>query len=193
MAKVHVANASPQIHEFHYRIPEILKRRTLTILPFRQVVLPDDMNVEQISAVVAQHEQYGFVSADDVKNGKARKAHTRLCYSIDKPISSMVIDALYRNNYTILDAQGKEIRKTMAVMANSAVQNTLEAERRNGLDANVAGFNITLQEEDQIGKSGEELSSGPLAEGYIVADENSMEHPPVRPRDRKGSSRARIQ
>jgi len=182
MSKVYVANASPQNHEFQYRIPEVNKTRKITIPQMKQVVLPDDMSAEQISAVVSQHEVYGFVSSDDVKNGKTRKSHTRLVYSIDRPVSSLIIDALYQNNYKILDASGKDTRKTMAIAANNAVLQKLEEERQqSGIEADVSGFQITIQEEDQVSVRGEPLSSEQMAEGYIVQDNEAPVQNTVRP------------
>lgn len=179
MTIMFVANASPQVHEFYYRIPEEHKTRKLTIQPFGQIKLSDDMNQEQISAVIHQHEPYGFVSSNDVKSGKTRKAHTRLCYSFGQPVSQLIIDALYQNNYRILDDQGKELRQSMAVVGNSALTSEVNKARQNGLEAGTHNFEMTIQEEDDSG-SREGTSIGVLSEGYRVAQDPNTPTVPVK-------------
>lgn len=164
--KMYVANASIQRHEFIYRIPEQRKERRLTIEPMSQVRLADDLNQGQIDDIVEQHEKYGFVPVEEVKSVKKR--FTRLCYSIDKPISSFHIELLSRTNISTLDDFGKEMRKQTAIASNEAVSKVLADQReQQGLEADVNNFEMTIQEEEPSGGY-DRPTSEVIAEGFKV-------------------------
>ena len=169
--RMYVANASAQFHTFAYRIPEVPQMRQLTIQPMRQIVLPDDMSKPQLDAVIEQHSRYGFASVEDVKSGTVKKRYTKLVYSIGSPVSGPIIDMLFHSNHGVLDAQGREIRKETAIVANQAIQKQLEAERENGLEADIKDIEITLQEEEQPGGGYDRPTAQAIAEGYRVVNE----------------------
>jgi hypothetical protein len=147
--KVYVANASPQRHEFIYRMAEQKRERRQPIEPMSQILLSDDFTQGQIDDLIAQSDKYGFPSVADIRNGAPRKRFTRLCYSIDAPISSLMIDALLRSNVAALDEFGKELREETAVASNQAVLRELDLQKRaSGLEANVRQFEQTVQEEE---------------------------------------------
>ena len=167
MTFMFVANASIQIHEFIYRIPEQKKERRITIQPMSQQRLPDDMGPDDIAAVVSQHEIYGFISVQDVKNGSTRKKTTRLCYNVGASVPAHVIEAVFRQNINVMDEDGRKQRELSAIRSNTAVVNALEEQKRQGLEADVKNFEITVQEEEPRGGY-DRPDSEVIAEGYRV-------------------------
>ena len=181
--KMYVANASAQDHLFIYRIPEEARQRQLPIRRGSQIPLPDDLNQEQINAIVEQHERYGFVSTADVKSNNVKRHFTRLVYSIGQPVAGMYIEALLNSNHGVLDAQGKEIRRTTAIAANAAIAQELQKEREmNNLEADVGAVDITIQEEEPRGGY-DRPSAQIIAEGFKVeASTQPQSHKPGRRR-----------
>lgn len=175
-----VGNASAQFHQFTYRIPEVDKTRFLTIPPMKQVRLADDLNQQQIDSIVEQHGPFGFASIEDVKRGAVKKQYTKLVYSVGTPIAAPIIEALFHSNHGILDAQGRQIRRETAVVANDAIQRQLQAEREKGLEADVAAIDITIQEEEQPSGGYDRPSSQVISEGFRVASEEAAA--PVAPK-----------
>ena len=173
MSKMYVANASIQRHEFIYRIPEQQKQRRLTIEPMSQVKLADDLNPEQIQSIIEQHEHYGFASTAEIKSGTVKKNFTRLCYSVDQPVSSILIEALSRSNIAVLDATGRALRQQAAIASNEAVVRQLDNQRHEGLEADVGKFEMTVQEEEPRGGY-DRPTSDIVAEGFRV---NNAETP----------------
>ena len=178
MARMYVANASIQRHQFTYRIPEQSKQRTQTIEPMSQVMLADDLNPEQIQAVVEQHERYGFASTTEIKSGTVKKKFTRLCYSVGQPVSSLMIEALSNSNISVLDISGKAMRQQAAIASNDAVVRTLDSQRHEGLEADVNKFEMTVQEEEPRGGY-DRPSADIVAEGFRISNE-SRAHPAKR-------------
>lgn len=169
MAKMYVANASTQRMLFMYRIPEQPRQRQVPIEPMSQVVLPDDMSPEQIHSVVEQHEPYGFVTADTVRTKHNQTRNIRLCYSLGSPVSAVIINALATKNFTVLDAQGRDMRQQASIASNMAIENALETQRRDmareGADpGQLKSFETVIQEEEPAGGYGrpdkEVLSEG---------------------------------
>lgn len=156
--RMYVANTSTMRVEFPYRIPESTKLLQQTIEPMSQVVLSPDLTDQQVRSIVEQYEKYGFYSADQVRDAKKPlRARTYLCYSIDKPVSSVIITALAQKNFAFVDAQGRILRQQMALAGSEAAQNAAETVRReiqreSGASADLgqmASFEVTTQEEFQ--------------------------------------------
>ncbi len=169
MTIMYVANASAQEHLFMYRIPEESRMRQVPIRRGSQVALPDkNMNPDQINAIIAQHEKYGFVSTDEVKTGRIKRKFTRLVYSLGQPVSGLIIDALLNNNIGVLNEFGKKIREETAVAANAKIVDELQREKEeNQLDADVGNVEMTIQEEEPTGGY-DRPTKDIVAEGYQV-------------------------
>ena len=147
--KMYVANASIKRYEFTWRVLEHSKPRTLVIQPLGQIQLAGDFTMEDLKHVVEQHEPYGFVSVQDCLAGRIPKRQTELMFSVDAPISSLAINTLYDYNRGVLTELGKQMRKELAVVANTTVARALQVEReQQGLDATVSDVEVTLAEEE---------------------------------------------
>lgn len=174
--KVYIGNASIQRREFRYRIPEVKNERIVQIPPMSQIVLPDDFNTPQIEALVQANEQYGLASVDEVKTSRVKRRFTRLCYSVDRQISSFTIQSLFDNNQTTLTLGGKELRQQMAIAANDSVVRTLEEQKKQGNiapDTDVDNFEMVIQEQEtsDMPKKDEDM----ISEGVKVVDNKKPE------------------
>lgn len=90
MPHLHIANATHQNQQFHYRIPEKVRTLAIDIPAGRQVRIPFDLNEEEVAAVVAQLERFGAVPKSDVRAILRPRA---LLYSVDrKPIEADKLD-----------------------------------------------------------------------------------------------------
>lgn len=98
MSSLFIGNASNRRHEFTYCIPPLNSARTVILPPMGAVCLKEDMSPAAIAAIVAQHEAYGFASAEDIEAGLPRKRQTYLCYSVGQPITPNILEALLRND-----------------------------------------------------------------------------------------------
>lgn len=98
MSSLFIGNASNRRHEFTYRILPLNAARTVILPPMGAVCLKEDMSPAAIGAIVAQHEGYGFASAEDIEAGLPRKRQTYLCYSVGQPITPNILEALLRND-----------------------------------------------------------------------------------------------
>ena len=170
MAKMFIANASLQIQLFSYRMPEQTKQRTLQIEPMSQTAIPDDLLPTDVESIVGQHEMYGFISLTELKNGVNLKHRTSLLYNLDAPIASEFIRTLFNINKGILDEFGQRVRQEAAIATNNVLNNALDAQRHQGLDADVGEVEVTVQEED----TGSVVDRDPIAEGFVVAE--NQEH-----------------
>ena len=166
--RVFVANVSEKRYEFMYRIPEETKVRKVTIQPRAQQRLPDDLTKEQIEYIVDHHGRYGFIPVDEVGSGSGKKRYSELCYSVDKSVSPLKMEALYRINHNILVERGKEIRKQTAIASNNKLVETIEREAR-GTEfsgGEIENFTTTIQEQDS--KDG--FGSDPINESFRVVE-----------------------
>lgn len=174
--KMYIANASLQYHRFNYRAPEITQMRGVEIPPMQQRVLPDDLNQLQIDAIVNQMAVYGFPSIDEFKAGRTvGKKHIRLCYSVDKPISAIAIQALYDSNHKALVELGDHVQKETAIVSHKAIEDSFENERRKtGLTPpDIRNFEATLQEDFN---EKEDLGHDPVTKGFRVHKDRTTEH-----------------
>lgn len=178
---MYVANASLQRHLFSYRLPEEPKTRTITIESMGQALIPDDLRPDDVSAIMSQHKIYGFLNVDELRSAKLRE-RTTLMYSLGKPISSLAIDSLFNMNRGIMDEFGRRIRQETAVVANQAVNNALDEQRRQGLQADVRQFEMSVVEEEPAGGY---TTPKPVAEGFRVQPD-APKNPPRASRNRRG-------
>lgn len=180
--KMYVANATRQRHEFFYSIPEVSKRRQITIYPFGQVVLPDDLTKEAIEAIVRDKEPYGFIDVNDASPSRNRGKFAGLCYAIDKAVPAHRIDALWAGNVGILDAQGKALRQSAAIASNQEIARVVaqQAERQDGLRVDVSGVEVSVQQEIESG--GPIATQDAISEGFRIQPDPNAANKPKRGR-----------
>jgi hypothetical protein len=169
-----VANASLQKFQFHYRLPEQTKQRTLEIEPLSQTAIPDELQPADVDSVLAQHEPYGMVSVEAVKGGVRLKSRSVLLYSTEGPVPAPLIRTLYDLNRGLLDEFGRNIRREAAIATNNVLQNTLDTQRSMGLDAQVAEVEMTVQEEEPSNGFGDKK---PIGEGFVVTEQGEDNKP----------------
>lgn len=110
---LYIANASRQVQNFMYRLPEHPQVRQQTIPIGGQIKISGDLTQVEIDAIVKQHEIYGLIPVEDIalKGGFAS-----LCYQVGKPISPVKIEMLAQRNTGVLQDRGREQRKNAAIV-----------------------------------------------------------------------------
>lgn len=160
--RLYIANATKQVHDFIYRLPESPNAHKQQIEIGGQIVLAQELNSLDIDAVIEQHALYGLVKADEIDRARA---FTGMCYSVDKPVSLPNIQKLFLVNHNALLERGQEIRKAAAVAVESQLQNNL------GENAGLGAVEMSVVEETSGStRSGidDQNASAPIAEGVRV-------------------------
>ncbi len=122
MTKMYVANATPQNHNFIYRLPGKIDYIRQNIPAGGQVQLSGDLTTMEIDAVVEQHAPYGLVSAREVDR---TKPFAGLCYALDKPVQLGKIESLIEHNREVMTERGRQLRTEAALAVNERVENEL--------------------------------------------------------------------
>lgn len=131
MARLFVANASPQVFDFAYRIPgESSYRMAMPqrIEAGQQVPIMGEAPLAVLEAIVEQHRPYGIVSAEEAVRAKG---FVRLIFSFDKPVPAEVISYCLDHDKGVLFDLGERQRREMAV----AIDGTFERELRRPMRA----------------------------------------------------------
>lgn len=151
MTKMYVANVTEKIHEFNYTAPELSQGRRIKIQPRSQVKLPDDLNMEQVKAIVQHHEPYGFAQANEAGKGYFKGHLTELVFSLDKPVPHVTLALQYESNHHVLFERGKQTRRETAIASSVAAANEIETKTRNTElhdRQEMKNFSTLLQAED---------------------------------------------
>lgn len=151
--KIYVGNATTQIFDLQFRVPESSSIRRQPIPMGGQVELNapsarEGFNQIQADSVIQQLGVYNMISVEEIN--RAGKNFAGLCYSIDKPIKSDKIQQLMMHNTQCLVILGKQLRENAAI-----VENDLLANQARNNDLGLRNTEISVQEED-----------GDLAEGF---------------------------
>ncbi|MBU9812376.1 hypothetical protein ACE2AK_04185 [Rahnella perminowiae] len=108
--KLHIANTTKQRHDFTFRR---LEKSNLVHHPIRageqSIVL--DGTTDEIDYILKQHEIYGLIDATRIDQSKA---YIGLCYSIDKPVASKIIEKAMRDNDQHLTRKSNDHRQASA-------------------------------------------------------------------------------
>lgn len=185
--KMYVGNATAQDHVFIYRIPEESQQRQIPIRRMSQIVLPDkNLSQMAVDSIIEQHGRYGFVSSDEAKRSRI---YTGLIYSVDKPVTGVMLEFMFSMNRGVLDERGKVIRQETAIAANAKITEQLEAQKAEGLDAAVVDVDMTIQEEEQRGGGFVSQAEGAkvVSEGYRVDNKAQPRSAPHKPGKRKAT------
>lgn len=118
--KLFVANTTKQRNIFVYRVLETGRLRQIPIEPGSQMMVLDGSS-DEVNAVIEHHAIYGLINS---KNIDQSKAFTGLCYSIDKPVSSSVIEKAIRDNDDHLSRGAHQIRQaSLAALDKTLTEN----------------------------------------------------------------------
>lgn len=140
MTKLFIANCTKQHQQFLYRIPGENRAS-----PYMQQIevgkcieIYRDDTADVLEAIIAQHVDYGLVSADEIDR---TKDFIGMCYQFNKPIETdKIIRALDRNDI-VLQERGVEQRKLAAVAISDQADH--EAQEAGG---RIDGLEVTVEE-----------------------------------------------
>lgn len=120
MTVLYVANSTKQRYLFTYRIPDEAGCRTQYIEIGNQIKIDEaGLDTRKVDAIIAQHRPYGMIAHDEVSR---HRGFAGLCYSIDKPVNSVLIERVIHSNTEVLKDQGVEIRKAAGLAASAKLE-----------------------------------------------------------------------
>jgi hypothetical protein len=157
--KMYVANATRQTVNFMYRLPGQNGLKSHFIPVGKQMLLPFDLNSEEVDYIVRYNQRYGFVDTKDIDR---TKPYTGLIYSLDKPVPTTRLGYMMDHNLEVLTDRGKRNRELAAVAANQTLENELD--KTPGM-ADLNGLEMTIVEETRPGQA---TSPNPINEGFRV-------------------------
>lgn len=146
MTDLYVANTTKQNHDFTYRRPEASFHTVIKIPAGTQAIVVKDSDSSEVDRIIAQHRRYGLVPASEAAKSKR---FVGLCYSIDREIKFKDMKIVFENNDKVLEKQGEENVKAVAVAVNTAIDDKLKAADIPNEAAHVA---IEVKEENEPGK-----------------------------------------
>ena len=162
--KLFIANCTKQNYIHSYRVPEESGVRTIPIRIGAQVQIPGDFSQPQIDGLIRQHAKYGMI---DVAEVDRTKPFVGLCYAVDKKIPVEKIVRAMTHNEAVLEERGRDLRRASAVASSNLIEEHLHrANEQSQSDAQLSGFEMTIEEESQRGKRDEQ---GLLKEGISVS------------------------
>ena len=171
--KLFIANATRQIMEFCYRLPERPGALRQVIPIGGQVQVSGDLTRAEIDYVVEKASIFGLVEIGDAER---TGGFSGLCYSVDKPISE---DRLFRamtKRVAVLEDLGREQRKNAAIGVHDQVERQLKDHRDLGT---LNGLDMQVVEQDANG--GRQRVDGFEDRVNVV---RQREGDPARPRNR---------
>lgn len=115
--KLHIANTTKQRHDFAYRKPETGRLVYHPINAGSQAVVIDGTRAE-IDLIIQQHAEYGLIDATKIDQNRI---YIGLCYSIDKPVASKVIEKAMRDNDSHLNRAAHDRRQASVLATDSAL------------------------------------------------------------------------
>lgn len=115
--KLHIANTTKQRHDFAYRKPETGRLVYHPINAGSQAVVIDGTRAE-IDLIIQQHTEYGLIDATKIDQNRI---YIGLCYSIDKPVASKVIEKAMRDNDSHLNRAAHDRRQASVLATDSAL------------------------------------------------------------------------
>ncbi|SFN72605.1 hypothetical protein SAMN05216516_11622 [Izhakiella capsodis] len=137
--KLYIANTTKQRHVFTFRMLETGRLRQIPIPHGGQMQVLDGSS-DEIDAVIQHHQAYGLVDSSRIDQSKA---FIGLCYSINKPVSSAVIEKTLRDNDHHLTREAHNRRQASVAALDSTLRESgtgysgemeFSAERTKGRD-----------------------------------------------------------
>lgn len=140
---LYIGNATRQVYDFSFKLPEVETFRSQKIQPGTQERISGDLTAEEIDHIVKKHAKYGLISQDEIDRSKAFHG---TCYSVGKPITAARLAYLMDHNLGELVDLGRTIRQANAIAQNGNVESAL---RESGRPERIAALDMTVQQEDQ--------------------------------------------
>lgn len=152
--QLYIGNATRQIVEFVYRLPETPGARNQSVPIGGQVRVSGDLSRVQIDAIIDQHAKYGLVHVDAIDR---TKPFIGLCYSVDRPISSDKLGRAMNHNMEVLTNLGKQFRQEAAVAENNRIEQHIAEEK---MPINLKDFEVSIVEESRKDSPAPQFAEG---------------------------------
>lgn len=140
--KLFIANCSPHIHKFRYRLPEAVRAIEREIRPGATLCL--DLSADDIHSVVSQHERYGLVH---VKKRIPGEPFAGLCWSEHEISVSAIRDGRELYDETVDERSATSLN--MEVLA--ADQRMSQIAQQNGARPPEEGLEVSIDSESPDG------------------------------------------
>jgi len=164
--KLYIGNATQQVHEFIYWLPEVsgFKMEVIPIGGQRQIA-GDDWNPASLESVIAHHRRYGMVRDDE----KPPSHVVGLVYAIDRPVKLDRLNGFITHNFDVLVRRGRATRQDAAIQVSEQIEQMM-FERQ--LPDRLKRLEMSVQEDSQ---------SPEFSQGVAVSREVPVgEQPPRR-------------
>jgi hypothetical protein len=176
--ELHVANCTRQSHLFAFRIigtdgSSSGAAKTQPIGIGKQIRVSGNLDTPQADDIIRHHRNYGMLSVEELD--RSRHVEWPLIYSTGKPIRQEVIERAMRHNMDFKIADGREIRRRLAVSVNQTIEDKLLRDR---VPAELLETEMTIQE-DRTGRSNTDLAQ--MSEGVRVSRTDADPHSPPKP------------
>jgi hypothetical protein len=183
--KLYVANASQQNWQFNYWLPETPRSITEPIIAGSQIwVAKRDLPSTVIDSIIQQHRVYGLGT---VQEALRDPNFSGLAYSIDRPVSQMMIIQLATRRQQILVEQGRRSRQEAAVATDASIMDLMQS---SGLPGRLEEVDMSVQEVE--GTRDPRDDSPEVSEGVLVTRRSPGEKstPRSRGQGRRAARRA---
>jgi|SRR5688572_19114348 len=168
MPKLYVANASQQVQQFHFWLPEATRPFVQEIPIGSQVLIAGrELPSSVMDGIIKQHEVYGLGT---VNQAFRQQKFSGVVYSVDRPVRLDVLQELVNHHRGVLTESGKKLRQEAAIATDDYIQNQI-------FDAQMPG---RLQELEMVVEEVERDSrdeSPEVAEGTRVSHRATDERP----------------
>lgn len=174
MPKLYVANATQQVHQFTFTLPEVTRSMIQEIPIGGQVLVAGrELPSTSIDAIIEQKSRYGLVSLADALRTSRAPFHG-FAYQLDKPIPASKIFELSDRYNSVLNTRGRELRAEAAVATEQFIQDHMF---RQQVPGRLANLEQTVEEvnRDQRDET-PEISDGVR----VVRDQPGAERPALR-------------
>ena len=128
MTAVFIGNATKQILQFAYRLPERKQTITQPVPIWSQVELTVDCSQPDIDAIMEQWGKYGLVNVTSMGSAKDFEGYL---ISIGKPITGSTLKDATDMRMDVLIERGEEMRADAAVAMISTIENETGTVARN--------------------------------------------------------------
>lgn len=128
MPKLFIANATQQVQQFTYWLPE-MPRHFMHEVPIGsqiEVRQGKELTRPEIDYILKQHTQYGLRSATEALRDPN---FSGVCYSIDKPVGLQMLYQLVDRRTQVLADQGRRSREAAAIATDQAINDTMQQNR----------------------------------------------------------------
>jgi hypothetical protein len=135
MPKLYIANATQQLQQFSYWVPEG-KRAVLQEIPVGGQLLIGgrDLPKPAIDAILEHHRTYGLVTVSEAL--KSGGSFDGMAYSIDRPVSYDRLLDLVEKYRSVLNQRGRKLRQDAAIATNEFINQQMQQQQIPGrLDA----------------------------------------------------------